>query len=265
MFRRISAVLGLAVLVTMAAAAPASAHAVLLSTSPAPQSTVPAPPTSVILHFSEAVDVAFGAIRVYDVDGHRVDSSAVAHPGGDKSAAAIGVRRLAAGSYTVSWHVVSADGHPVRGGFAFYVQHPSAISSVATTPDQPPSRFVSWFFGASRLLVYAAFALLVGLAVVRRWVWTPSRRQHDVAIDATTFPRRFRRWFVGSLVALVTGMIGSLLCQTATVAGVSLLAAAKPSLVHAVLGTSYGRSWLVGAAAAVLLGGVVWALVRGIR
>ena len=265
MFRRILAVFGLAVLVTMAAAAPASAHAVLLSTSPAPQSTVPAPPATVSLRFSEAVDVVFGAIRVYDVDGRRVDNTAVVHRGGDKSTAGVGVRRLAAGSYTVSWHMVSNDGHPVRGGFAFYVQHPSAVSSAATTPDQRPSRFVSWLFGAARLLVYASFALLVGLAVVRKWVWTPTRREHDVATGETAFPRRFRRWFLRAFLALVSGMIVSLLGQTSTVAGVSLLNAAKPGVIHAVLGTPYGRWWLVGAASTALLGGVVWALVRGSR
>ena len=52
--------------------APASAHALLLRTDPSPQTSVKRSPTAVRLLFSERVEVTFGAIRIFDVDGHPV-------------------------------------------------------------------------------------------------------------------------------------------------------------------------------------------------
>jgi methionine-rich copper-binding protein CopC len=51
------------------AAAPAGAHAILLRTDPSPQSTAKSPPPAIRLVFSERVEVAFGAVRAFDVDG----------------------------------------------------------------------------------------------------------------------------------------------------------------------------------------------------
>src|SRR5437870_6264464 len=73
-----------AVLVAFAPAA--SAHAVLLRTHPAPQTTVPQAPTDVRLEFSEPVEAAFGAIRVFDVDGRRVDHGSIRSQQGRRDA-----------------------------------------------------------------------------------------------------------------------------------------------------------------------------------
>ena len=54
--------------IVAATAGPAAAHAVLLRTDPSPQTTVKTPPVVVRLRFSEPVEVAFGAVRVFDVD-----------------------------------------------------------------------------------------------------------------------------------------------------------------------------------------------------
>jgi methionine-rich copper-binding protein CopC len=51
------------------AAAPGSAHTILLRTDPSPQTTVTRPPAQVRLEFSEPVEVAFGAVRVFVGDG----------------------------------------------------------------------------------------------------------------------------------------------------------------------------------------------------
>src|SRR4051812_46654001 len=93
--------------VLVAQAAPASAHAVLLRTVPSPQSTVARAPTSVRLEFSEPVETAFGAVRVYDVDGHRVDRGKVVRAP-NHSVIEVPVGRLKDGTFTVTWRVVSA-------------------------------------------------------------------------------------------------------------------------------------------------------------
>ncbi|HET8873391.1 MAG TPA: copper resistance protein CopC, partial [Gaiellaceae bacterium] len=67
-----------AVLVTALAVVPtASAHAILLSTTPANDSVVEAAPRSVALRFNEPVESAFGSVRIYDPQAKRVDNDRI--------------------------------------------------------------------------------------------------------------------------------------------------------------------------------------------
>ena len=56
------------------AAPPASAHALLVSSSPADGAVLATSPAQVVLHFSEAVQVRPGGMRVLDVNGVDVDA-----------------------------------------------------------------------------------------------------------------------------------------------------------------------------------------------
>src|SRR5215210_3870773 len=84
-------------------ARPASAHAILLRTEPSPQTTVRTSPAAVRLHFSEPVEVAFGAVRVFDVDGRRVDPGRISLADGNRQVSV--PTRLRDGTYTVTWRV----------------------------------------------------------------------------------------------------------------------------------------------------------------
>jgi copper transport protein len=141
--------------VVVGTAAPASAHAILLRTEPGSQTTVGPPPTAVKLHFSEPVEAAFGAIRVFDVDGHRVDSGELTLADGGREVD-VPVRKLGNGTYSLTWRVVSADGHPVHGGFGFYVGAPSSISAVVVVPDVGAPTAVRWGYGAVRFAWFAS-------------------------------------------------------------------------------------------------------------
>src|SRR6185503_10746389 len=70
-----AAVLG--VLGALAIAAPASAHAVLLRTSPAQNSVVASAPSDVVLTFSEPVSPVPGKVRLVGPDGERVQAGKV--------------------------------------------------------------------------------------------------------------------------------------------------------------------------------------------
>lgn len=73
---RVGALAGLLVTVVallLAPATPASAHAVLVSSSPAASAVVPGGPAEVVLTFSEPVRKVAGKIRVIAPDGARAD------------------------------------------------------------------------------------------------------------------------------------------------------------------------------------------------
>ena len=108
-------------LVALVAAPGAAAHATLQQATPATTRSNRQSPPEVTLQFSEAVETAFGSIRVYDCGGSRVDSGKIIRPSESSVAVEIG-RRLPAGTYTVTRRVISADAHPVAGAFVFHVK-----------------------------------------------------------------------------------------------------------------------------------------------
>ena len=248
--------------VLVATAAPAAAHAVLLRTDPSPQTTVKTPPAAVHLVFSEAVEVAFGAVRVFDVDGQRVDKGKIQTANGRREV--VVPASLPAGTFTVTWRVVSADGHPVHGGFQFYVGAPSTISAVAVQGDTGAGRVVGWGYGAVRFLFYAALLAVIGLVVVRRFVWTPAVRAAGLAdsVAADRFRRRFRRTLPWAWRILVVAWLATLVFQAASISGLGLAESARPGVLGDVLRTGFGRSWLAGLGFVLLCGLPVAGLTR---
>lgn len=234
-------------------AQPAAAHAVLLRSDPSPQSTVSDPPNSVRLEFSEPVETAFGAVRVYDVDGKRVDRGQVRRAqGGVLVEAPVG--SLRDGTYTVTWRVVSGDAHRLTGGFAFYVGAPSTISPVSIADEGGTTRVVGWGFGVVRFAWFSALILLIGFVVARRFVWTPAMHAAGLADSpgAALVRDRFRRMLLAAWAVLLVAGVASIVFQAASISGLSLTEAAAPSVIDQVLDTTYGRAWLVQLPLAVL-------------
>ena len=79
---RIGLALVLAALGALVLAPAAQAHATLEDTSPERGADVKTAPRTVTFRFDEPVEGNFGAVRVYDAKGRRVDDNKVVHPGG---------------------------------------------------------------------------------------------------------------------------------------------------------------------------------------
>jgi copper transport protein len=261
--RTAAAVIAVVAVALTVGATPASAHAILLRTDPAPQTTVARPPTSVHLFFSEAVEVTFGAVRVFNVDGKRVDRGSIRRASANREVV-VATPGLKPGTYTVTWRAVSGDGHAVHGGFTFYAVNPSSISAVAVSGDSGAGRVVGWGFGVDRFLWFAAFSALVGIVVVRRQVWTPSVR--DLGLDTSPAAQCFRRRASAGLrfcwIVLAVAGVVSIVFQSAAVSGLAFSAATKPAVVRQVLATTFGHLWVVQMVAIAVLGPPIWALSR---
>jgi methionine-rich copper-binding protein CopC len=130
-----------------APAAPVSLtlHARLASSTPADGATVESA-EQVVLTFNEAVNPDFVAVRVTGPDGSEADGK----PTSSGAAVTQPLRAdLPASTHTVTYRVVSADGHPVAGTMTFTTTaapatgSPSATSSASPTPSStvtsPPS------------------------------------------------------------------------------------------------------------------------------
>lgn len=162
--------LGLAVagVVALLALVPATAgaHATLESTTPARGASLHEPPAQIVLHFNEAVEGNFGAIRVFDGRGERVDAGNAFHPDGEGSDLAVKVKPgLKDGTYTATYRIVSADSHPIAGGYTFSIGHGGATSATVDellADDAGSGSVTATAFGAARAVQYAAIALALG-------------------------------------------------------------------------------------------------------
>lgn len=97
----------------------ASAHAELVSVDPPDGARLDESPERITLVFSEPVSADLGGVRVLGPDGEPVQEGTAEVDG---TTVTIGVARdLPDGTYVVSFRVISADGHPVRGGSVFGV------------------------------------------------------------------------------------------------------------------------------------------------
>ena len=252
----------------------AAAHAVLVATTPERGAQVQVAPKRVELRFNEPVEAGFGAVRVFDSKGERVDDGDPVRPGGDPHAIGVALRGdLLDGSYTATFRVVSADSHPVSGGFVFTVGEGGAapaasVAELIEEGDSGPATSVA--FGAVRALSYLAIGLAVGGVIFLATVWLPGLRAASGArpgwADAShAFARRFGRLAVATVaLGLVTTALGIVL-QGANAGGTSFWAALDPAVIGDVLGTRFGTVWGLRLLAWLLLGALALAGVAGAR
>jgi len=239
------AVAGVAVVVLLVATAgTASAHARLVSTDPAASSVLLAPPAQVVLQFDGVVTIDGGSLRVFGPDGRRVDDGGVHHPGGRRDAVAIGLPTgLGRGSYVVAWRVISDDGHPVHGAYVFSVGsdrgavRASVVAGALATESGSPG--VGAVAGLLRWAAFAGLLTLVGLTVLVTLAWP--------AGGATP---RVGRILWASWGVLLVATVAGIAVEGAYAALLPLGDALRPSLAAEVLRTRSGRA---DAARAVLL------------
>ena len=111
--------------------APMRPHASLLSSDPSPGASVVAPLARIRLQFNEPVESALTGVAVVTAAGDTLALSPVADPY-DVHAVLAQAPALRPGPYTITWHVVSADGHRVDGSFGFIL----APTGTAATPSR---------------------------------------------------------------------------------------------------------------------------------
>jgi copper transport protein len=176
--RRVVLMLACVCLALLGTAGPASAHAVLVATRPASLAVLPTAPHQVTLTFGEQVQVSPDGVRVLASDGSRVDTGRAGHVTGRGDIVGVGVTATALGTYTVAWRVISADSYPVSGAFTYSVGHTSLTTAVA--PPPAGSATVTVLYWTSRVLGYAAFALLVGAVGFVLLCWPEGARDRRV-------------------------------------------------------------------------------------
>jgi copper transport protein len=150
-------------LTVLAVPAKSFAHATLLDPSPEYRQRLSAGPTTVVLRFDQAVTAFPDSIVVRSAQGLVVSDDAAS--GADAQIVLAPVRSLPRGPYTVRWHVLSADGHPISGLYTFGVRvaAPPPTEAFGASGPTRTEDFVRWAYFLSLALVVGGlgFALLV--------------------------------------------------------------------------------------------------------
>ncbi len=241
-----------AILACLAAAlvlpASAGAHAVVEQTQPTRGAALERSPERVTVTFDEPVESSFGALRVFAADGERVDAGEVQRPSGDAVAVAV-ENDLPDGAYTVTYRVVSADSHPVTGGYVFTVGKAGGTpaAAVADLLDEGTGPVTEVAFGTVRAISYAAIALLAGGFAFLLLVWLPALRRlpaGDGWADAGfAFQARATMLLVAAAFAGLVATVLGIVLQAATATGGSFWSALDSGLVNDVLNTRFGDVW----------------------
>lgn len=251
----------------LAAAGPASAHAVLIASEPAAGAELAEPPGQVLLRFSEPVEVPPEAIRVFAGDAARVDQGDAEH-GADRSQVRAGLAGdLADGVYTVTWRAVSTDDHPVRGSFTFTVGDPGGAGAVAVDDLPGDGGDAPWSVAAvlAGWLTYGGVLLASGGAAFL--VLVHDRREDELRALSRVLTLGAVVAVAASLVALVpqtvlaAGLGWRSLVTPEALAGTAASGVSLAALVRvaglALLLAGLGRLWAPPAAALALGGGLL--------
>lgn len=153
----------------LTALTPAQAHDELVSSDPAAQATLTEAPNSITLTYSGNITEVSGAsqIRVEDAAGDIISQ-------GDPRIEGKTVTQKISGhgtqdeSYTVTWRVVSEDGHPIEGQYEWQVGKGSSEATV-TTPaasTESPDSATEASDAASSALSSAKVGLFIAATVV---------------------------------------------------------------------------------------------------
>jgi copper transport protein len=216
--------------ILLIAAPSASAHATVVTSTPADGSRLSAAPASVSITFDESVGLnRVGYLKVINQSGDSVTTSTAVHPGGDGTKVAVNLRTgLGDGTYIASYRVISADSHPVTGTVRFVVG--SGALAPAPAQQSAADNTTSVTFDVVRWVSFVGLILLGG-AWLMCTVWPEGRDDN-----------RARRLLWAGWWVTVAAALAEMLVQGPYSAGESVWHLFTPDLIDSTLHSTFGTA-----------------------
>ena len=225
---------GLIVFALCLAYAPAAlAHAALVRAEPADGAVVAQPPASLKLTFNEPVSPL--VMRLVGPNGEVMAPTSVT---ADNTVVTIIPPRLPQGTNVLSWRVVSSDGHPIGGSVLFAVGAPSAGAPDGGLDSEPAVKVAIW---AAKLALYLGLFVGIGGVAFRALV-----------AQGRSLPARARVWIAGAMGLGLAGAALSIPLQGLDAMALPLVQAWHPQAWATGLGTAFGLTAVIAAAALAL-------------
>ena len=161
--RAVTMIPGLTLLLALALAPAASAHAELADASPEPGSELDEAPPEIRISFTGELDPEASGFVLTGPDGKELATGVVDLEVAERNELHAPVAITEPGTYTVEWTAVAADGHPEEGRFTFGYRSETVEQETPDTalrrPGVPASMLGTLMLG---------LAAMIGLARSRR-------------------------------------------------------------------------------------------------
>jgi copper transport protein len=221
-----------------AAAYQVKAHASLVNALPEPNSKVQQAPESLDLTFNERLEKELYYIKIYDEIG-RDAAKRDAVLSEDQKQLRLALPELHDGLYTVTYHVISADGHPIRGTYTLMVGDiPGRGAPSGSSEGLHENHSLTSDMGFYDIIKYVTrMVYYVALSAVGGWVfWGLFGRIREGGPKS-----RYGAWSV----VLQRAHVLALLLLMATHYSELLGDQGLDKLPELFLGTNVGRYWLI--------------------
>jgi len=237
----------LAFLILVIGVPSAYAHPFLLDSEPSQAVNAPIGTTQIITKYSEAVEIDFSELKVFDSNGNQIDNGDTAYYEGESSLV-ITIPPLEDGTYTVTSKVLSkVDGHFVRAAIIFGVGEAQVDASLLESQDESETTFLPE--AAARFPGIVGQTVVLGSAISAIAIWG-TQRKHFGKENLTLINQTYRSKF-----SKITGvaLVGVLVSNFVMIAVQTIRLETSPIDV---LGTTFGATWLMRMIITIILLGI---------
>ncbi|WP_433945239.1 copper resistance protein CopC [Paenibacillus sp. SN-8-1] len=233
----------------------ASAHAYIVKSTPAANEALDKSPEEITIVYNEPIEKVFHSLTVTNTSGTRVDldNSHIDEKNPAKLTAGL-KKDLPDGIYTVSWRVVSADGHPITGVIPFIVG--SGESAPASETAAEAKTLPDWDATLIRWLQYTGLSLYLGTLFFHLFLLPKAERRESYKLGRS-------QWIlIISFVLTAVGVLLSLPLHARLDAGVPWSEAwGKNVLGETLRYSSFGSIWWTQVLLLLILAGLTYALI----
>ena len=213
----------------------ASAHPFLLDSEPGQGQNMPTGITQVITNYSEAVEIGFSELKVYDANGNQIDNRNTSYNNGETSLV-VTTQPLEDGVYTITSKVLSkVDGHLVQAAIVFGVGDVKIDSSLLEIQDSSETTFIPE--SIARFPGLVGQTIVLGGVIVSITIWSSQQtRFRELFGDMhKQFKVRFSKIIGYGVIATFASNFIMLGVQTWRL---------EASPIE-VIGTTFGTTWLM--------------------
>ena len=246
----------LSFLILMIGIPSAYAHPFLLDSEPGQAEKAPVGTTQIVTYYSEAIEIDFSELRVFDSDGNKIDNLDTAYYDGENSLV-ITTPPLEDGVYTVTSKVLSKiDGHLVQAAIIFGVGEAQVDLSLLEAQEESETTFLPE--AAARFPGIVGQTIVLGSEISAIAIWGAQRRQlgkDDFNLVNRVYRLKFAKLTGISLVAVLASNFIMLAVQTFRLETSPL----------DVIETAFGATWLIRMIITIILLGIWFWMERNPR
>jgi len=237
----------LSFLILMIGIPSAYAHPFLLDSEPGQAENAPVGTTQIVTYYSEAIEIDFSELRVFDSNGNKIDNLDTAYYDGENSLV-ITTPPLEDGVYTVTSKVLSKiDGHLVQAAIVFGVGEVQVDLSLLEEQEESETTFLPE--AAARFPGIVGQTIVLGSVISAIAIWGAQRRQlgkDDFNLVNRVYRLKFAKLTGISLVAVLGSNFIMLAVQTFRLETSPL----------DVIETAFGGTWLIRMIITIILLGI---------